>query len=254
MEKLLEWFWKEVTGVIVRKYRNGNPADWKKDEINLFIAKLASEVLHYCNQNATAARNCRVNVEHRDAAVKITYDTFRRIFKTGESKGNITTRNIFSVYCGYPSFTDFVKQRYSHGESTSEEIPIRFREENRFKKLNKKDKKVAWDIFIELRTRVATRPLSMDNGTEEAALNSIYQVFVNTRETLKRHGPIAKEVRNCILDILDTTEPFTSSWHRKKIDGAFAETEQCKLFRQELLNLQSKLNKHLDLLEEMVGH
>ena len=50
------------------------------------------------------------------------------------------------------------------------------------------DKSAAWELYVEMLTRVATQRLAPDAGHEPAALNSIYQLFPLTREIIKRHG------------------------------------------------------------------
>ncbi|MDP1933564.1 MAG: hypothetical protein Q8K47_01600, partial [Nitrosomonas sp.] len=54
------------------------------------------------------------------------------------------------------------------------------------------DKEAAWDLYVELLTRITTQPLPDEDGVEQTALDSIYALFGITRETLKAHG------RSCI--------------------------------------------------------
>ena len=45
--------------------------------------------------------------------------------------------------------------------------------------------------------------------------------------------------------------PFTSRWHKKKLDGAFLNAEECETFRAELENLQKDLIGYTKLLADM---
>jgi hypothetical protein len=47
----------------------------------------------------------------------------------------------------------------------------------------------AWEMYIELATRISTQPLREDEGVLREALESLYQLFATTREILRRHGP-----------------------------------------------------------------
>ncbi len=49
------------------------------------------------------------------------------------------------------------------------------------------DKAAAWDLYVELLTRIATQPLDPSHGDEMTALDSIYSLFPITREILKVH-------------------------------------------------------------------
>nr|BFD94128.1 hypothetical protein KitaXyl93_54880 [Kitasatospora sp. Xyl93] len=54
---------------------------------------------------------------------------------------------------------------------------------------NDAERRAAWELYIELVTRVAVVPLREDEGLLREALNSLYSVFGTTREVLRRHGP-----------------------------------------------------------------
>jgi len=46
------------------------------------------------------------------------------------------------------------------------------------------DKNAAWELYIELLTRITTQPLAESHGDEETALKSIYSLFSITREVI----------------------------------------------------------------------
>ena len=50
------------------------------------------------------------------------------------------------------------------------------------------DRAAAWDLYVELLTRVTTQHLPPDDGDEKTALESIHALFPLTRETLRKHG------------------------------------------------------------------
>ena len=55
------------------------------------------------------------------------------------------------------------------------------------------DRDAAWELYIELLTRITTQPLPQEDGDEQTALNSVYAVFGLTRDTIKRHGRSCQE-------------------------------------------------------------
>jgi len=50
-------------------------------------------------------------------------------------------------------------------------------------------RKAAWEIYVELVTRVTVVELKKDEGIIREAMNSFYSLFNTTREILKRYGP-----------------------------------------------------------------
>ena len=114
------------------------------------------------------------------------------------------------------------------------------------------DISAAWDMYVELLTRIATQPLDPDKGDEEAALQSIYSLFGTTRGILKEKGRTAKEFTRISIVILNAIlRPFTSKWHKKKEDGAFADETLCKQFRDELETIRKALCAYAVLLADM---
>ena len=49
------------------------------------------------------------------------------------------------------------------------------------------DKDAAWELYVELLTRITTQPLLDKDGDEEAALQSVYALFGLTRSIIKFH-------------------------------------------------------------------
>jgi hypothetical protein len=104
------------------------------------------------------------------------------------------------------------------------------------------DKTAAWELFVELSTRICTQKLEWFEGDEIAALNSIHKLFDITREILKKYGQNSVYFTEVALIILNKAiRPFTSKWHRiSKLQG-LEDIKTRKLFRKELIDLQKKL-------------
>lgn len=50
------------------------------------------------------------------------------------------------------------------------------------------DRALAWDIYIELRTRITTQELKDEDGDDKTALTSVFELFPRSREFMHRHG------------------------------------------------------------------
>ncbi|MGB7217814.1 MAG: hypothetical protein WBD07_03305 [Vicinamibacterales bacterium] len=116
------------------------------------------------------------------------------------------------------------------------------------------DKAAAWELYVELLTRVATQDLDPSHGHEKTALESIYHLFPLTREILKRNG------RNCInfskiavVVLNQVVRPFTAKWHVEFNGDSPLPPEKAKVFRQELQELQDSLRKYARLLADLAG-
>ena len=116
------------------------------------------------------------------------------------------------------------------------------------------DKDAAWELYVELLTRIATQYLPPEDGDEETALKSIYSLFGLTREVLKRKGRHCNEFTKIAIVILNQiVRPFTAKWHKLSIQKAFSNEAQCKAFRDELAKLQKILRTYTKMLADMAG-
>ena len=114
------------------------------------------------------------------------------------------------------------------------------------------DQTAAWDMYVELITRITTQPLAQDEGDEATALESVYSIFGITREILKSKGRNAVNFTKIAIVVLNQIiRPFTAKWHRKKLEGAFGNSAECLKFRKELSDLQIELIKYTKLLAEL---
>lgn len=58
---------------------------------------------------------------------------------------------------------------------------------------NDDERKAAWELYVELVTRIAVVPLGRGEGLLREALSSLYSLFATTREILRRYGPDVAE-------------------------------------------------------------
>lgn len=125
------------------------------------------------------------------------------------------------------------------------EMELQFRDE---------DKAAAWELYVELLTRITTQPLAEHEGDEEMALKSIHAIFGLTREIIKENGRGCIEFTKIAIVVLNQViRPFTARWHRRAIAGAFADPARCREFREELEVLQQKLRDYTGLLADVAG-
>jgi len=117
-----------------------------------------------------------------------------------------------------------------------------------------KDRDAAWELYIELLTRVSTQHFRPESGDEISALNSIHGLFDLTRSTLKRHGRHAGEFAKIAIIVLNqVVRPFTTKWHKEFLTGSFKDPVRCEEFRNELSELQLVLRRYTRMLGDMAG-
>lgn len=116
------------------------------------------------------------------------------------------------------------------------------------------DKAAAWELYVELLTRVTTQNLPVELGDEKTALDSVFAIFPLTREILRKHGPGSNEFAKLAIPVLNQIiRPFTAKWHKLSLAGAFADAKHCQEFRTELTTLQPKLRHYTQALAAMAG-
>lgn len=116
------------------------------------------------------------------------------------------------------------------------------------------DKNAAWEMYIELLTRITTQPLADTQGDEETALQSVYSLFGITRGIIKEHGRDCVEFTKIAVVVLNQIiRPFTSKWHRLSLAGAFKNPDQARAFRLELKGIQEQLLVYTRMLAQMAG-
>jgi len=116
------------------------------------------------------------------------------------------------------------------------------------------DKEAAWDLYVELLTRVATQNLELGHGDEKTALNSVFSLFAITRGIIKSNGKDCIEFTKIAVIVLNQKiRPFTSKWHETLVNGGFDDKTTCEEFRNELKELQSILMIYTKMLADMAG-
>jgi len=119
---------------------------------------------------------------------------------------------------------------------------------------NDHDRDAAWDLYIEMLTRVTTQHLEPEHGDEGAALASIFSLFDLTRGVIKKQGRHCIEFTKIAVVVLNQViRPFTAKWHRIEKNSGFKEAGNCRLFREELAALQQNLRVYSKMLADMAG-
>lgn len=116
------------------------------------------------------------------------------------------------------------------------------------------DQDAAWEMYVELVTRIITQKLEPESGDEKTALDSIYTLFATTRNVLKARGRNAAAFTKVAVIILNQiVRPFTAKWHKISLAGGFSDSKMCAMFRQELELLQTDMRSYASLLADMAG-
>ncbi len=113
------------------------------------------------------------------------------------------------------------------------------------------DKNAAWELYVELITRIATQHLDPDEGDEAAALESIHELFDLTRSTIKRNGRhCINFTRIAVVVLNQKVRPFTAKWHSRTHAGDLDDSGK-KEFRAEVRDLQTDLRNYTRLLADL---
>src|SRR5687768_7405578 len=95
---------------------------------------------------------------------------------------------------------------------SSLDLPSQFRERWL---LTLADQKLAWELYTELRTRIILQPLHYMHGDEEAALQSIADLFGLARQLIRSYGPEGRSTATLTVFMLNRLiRPFTAKWHK----------------------------------------
>ncbi|MGB3496401.1 MAG: hypothetical protein WBA57_26985 [Elainellaceae cyanobacterium] len=132
------------------------------------------------------------------------------------------------------------------------------------------ERHAAWELYIELVTRVAVQSLSTETGTLREAMNSLYTLFGSTREILRKAGPAVGASHDSVGGIAIAVlnhglRPFLSKWHpllqeweATKAAGVSVQThekawEQEVQLRSELESLRQDLEQYANSLADIAG-
>jgi len=132
----------------------------------------------------------------------------------------------------------------------------------------------AWELYVELVTRIAVQELKPGEGLLREVLTSLYQLFIETRQILRKYGPaIAKPKGNGVLSfgsiaitvLNSSVRPVLAKWHPllksyEDAKGANISAVEHEFnwnwnqeLRQVLFELQKTLKQYADLLAEAAG-
>jgi len=116
------------------------------------------------------------------------------------------------------------------------------------------DKDAAWELYIELLTRITTQKLPENDGDEITALESVHSIFSTTREVIKKYKRDCLQFTKIAIIVLNQViRPFTAKWHKIGIKNGFQKNNKKLEFRKELEQLQIKLRKYTCMLGDMAG-
>ena len=116
------------------------------------------------------------------------------------------------------------------------------------------DKDAAWELYVEMLTRIVTQPLPTEVGDEKIALDSVYSLFPTTRDILRRHGRGTINFSKVAIPVLNqVVRPFTAKWQRESLSDAFDDEAKRAEFRAELSELQEDLRNYNRMLAEIAG-
>ena len=94
-------------------------------------------------------------------------------------------------------------------------------------KPDEKEREAAWEMYVELITRISIVELQPNEGILREALSSLYSLFPTTREILKKYGPAVAQPKgkdNISFGLLAVTilnivlRPVLAKWHPLLLD------------------------------------
>jgi hypothetical protein len=131
--------------------------------------------------------------------------------------------------------------------------------------VNSEYRRVAWKLFVETLTRISTQPLGTEHGSLREAINSLYNLFMDTRELLKNMHP-SKPTSEVTVEVVavkmlnQEIRPFLSKWHVRlkqfestqptASDSDWSENATC---RKELETLRNRLISYTRAFGELAG-
>ncbi|MED1535670.1 hypothetical protein [Bacillus pseudomycoides] len=122
---------------------------------------------------------------------------------------------------------------------------------------NDVQRQAAWEMYVELVTRISVNELKTGEGLLREALTSLYSLFNSTREILKKYGPeVAISTKGNIsfgylaVSILNTSlRPLLAKWHPLLLEYENKRSESVSLVEHE--KEWDKFNELKTVLEEI---
>ena len=111
------------------------------------------------------------------------------------------------------------------------------------------DRDAAWQLYVELATRVSTQTLAAGQGSDKQAMASIYSLFPTTRAILKSCGPSAQNFARVAIAVLNVVlRPFLTRWHVRLDSDTPLSATDAALFRSELEAIRCDLREYAQVL------
>jgi hypothetical protein len=132
----------------------------------------------------------------------------------------------------------------------------------------------AWEMYVELITRITVVEIGPSQGLLREALDSLYSLFDTTRGILRQHGPSVARVKGqgsysfgylAVIILNQVLRPVLAEWHPKLVDHesrrptdisqadyeqAWAQNEE---LRAVLREIRPTLEQYAELLAEVAG-
>lgn len=135
---------------------------------------------------------------------------------------------------------------------------------------NQAEQVAAWQLYVELATRVASQRFDRSTGSARGALSSLYELFGLTRNILRQAGPDVARTDKAfgplaIGFLTEVLAPFLLRWHEpllaheatRPADAPAVEHEQnwqqFATLAQELEQLQHRVQAYVKALAEIAG-
>ena len=137
---------------------------------------------------------------------------------------------------------------------------------------NDDERRAAWELYVELVTRIASVPLEPGTGLQREALTSLYSLFPTTRDILRRYGPAVAQPKGdgqasfgllAVTILNNALRPLLSVWHPRlqdyedqrpatttRVEWEMSWSEVSSL-RQAIDEVRTTINQYADLLAEV---
>ncbi len=136
------------------------------------------------------------------------------------------------------------------------------------------ERKAAWEMYIELVTRISVAELNPDEGLLREALSSLYSLFDTTRSILRTYGPTVAQAKGegtlsfgylAVAILNRVLRPILVKWHPLLLDYESTKTssisatiherqwEKNEELRQVLNDARQVLTEYAELLAEVAG-
>jgi hypothetical protein len=125
------------------------------------------------------------------------------------------------------------------------------------------ERRAAWQLYVELVTRVATQEMVVGDGLDEEVMESLYDLFIATRRILRSAGPKAGVAHDSVGGIAVAVlnrglRPFLSKWHAKLTSWSRESRTSSTWpdhaeFREALSHLTTELDRYAEILAVIAG-